>query len=567
MTHPSDTPASGTAGAHSRGLRSARVGTGLTARASIFPALLVPVLAIGLLAAPAAAQDPAPCAQSPCAPTAARADSAATPLSLEQALALATGESEEVRLARSQLSLASAQVTAARSAALPQLTGSLNYTRTFDSPFNTGGFSLPDSLRFEPDSTASLVDRVRYLEQNAPNAGLGGIGLLFGNLPFGQKNSYVAAISGSQTLYSGGRVRAALRVADEYSEAARLGLAESVADIVLQTRTAYVRALLAQEMERIADAAVVQAQEFLSQERLRLEQGTASELEVMRAEVSLENLRAPLVQARNAASLATLDLKRLVDIPLGQPVRLTTPLAPPTESELAEVRVSPELLLSRRAAIQAAESQVAIREQQVRIARGAYLPSVDLHVNYGRQAYPGKLFDLGGQPWRTDFTAVVGVTVPIFSGFRTRAEIQQAEVGLTQERLRLAQLRENVQLQYEQAMGERERAAADLGGRQRTVEQAQRVHDLTVMRYDQGLATQLEVSDARLALLQARTNLAQAIADFHLAEADVNRALGGEYPSAASATGRLPVTGTLPGQSSPGGQSLSTNILPEQRVP
>jgi len=518
-----------------------------------------------LVVPPLQAQDAPPCAAAPCGVAA--GDSAAVPLSLQDALSRATGESEEVRLARSQVTLARAQVTAARSAALPQINGAVNYTRTFDSPFNTGGFSLPDSLRFEPDPNAPLVDRVRYLEDNAANAGLGGMGLLFGNLPFGQKNSYVASLSGSQTLYSGGRVRAALRVADEFSHAAQLGLTESLADIVLQTRTAYLNALLAQEMARIAEAAVTQAEEFLAQERMRLEQGTASELEVLRAEVSLENLRAPLVQARNAASLATLDLKRLVDIPLEQPVQLTTPLSAPTEAELAENRVSPEFLLSRRAAVQAAESQVAIREQQVRIARGAHLPSVNLTVNYGRQAFPGKLFDLGGQPWRTDFTAVVGVSVPIFSGFRAQAEVQQAQVALNQEKLRLSQLRENVQLQYEQAMGERERAAAELTGRQRTVEQAQRVHDLTVLRYDQGLATQLEVSDARLALLQARTNLAQAIADFHMAEAGVNRALGSDAPSLQGPEGRMPVTGTPPGQSNSGGPSLSTNIFPEQRVP
>jgi hypothetical protein len=58
------------------------------------------------------------------------------------------------------------------------------------------------------------------------------------------------------------------------------------------------------------------------------------------------------------------------------------------------------------------------------------------------------------------------------------------------------------------------------------VEQAQRVDDLTVLRYEQGLATQLEVSDARLGALQARTNLAQAVSAFYLAGAGVSRALG-----------------------------------------
>jgi len=78
-------------------------------------------------------------------------------LELTDAIARALGESEEVRLARSQVDLAGAQVTAAKSAALPQIDGNLSYTRTFDSPFNTGtGFTLPDSLKFEPDTTLSL---------------------------------------------------------------------------------------------------------------------------------------------------------------------------------------------------------------------------------------------------------------------------------------------------------------------------------------------------------------------------------------------------------------------------
>jgi outer membrane protein len=113
-------------------------------------------------------------------------------------------------------------------------------------------------------------------------------------------------------------------------------------------------------------------------------------------------------------------------------------------------------------------------------------------------------------------------------------------VTLEQERLRLGQLRESVQLQYEQALGEKQRAAASLAARQRTVDQAQRVHDLTVLRYEQGLSTQLEVSDARLSLLQSRTNHAQAIADFYLAEAGIARALGGTSTTASTSSAATP---------------------------
>ena len=447
-------------------------------------------------------------------------------MTLEAALARSTGESQEVRLARAQVDYARTQVRAARSAALPTLDGRLAYTRTFASPFAGGGFTLPDSLRFEPDPSLPLEQRVAYLEDKVPAAALGSLGSLFGNLPFGRPNTYTAGINGSQTLWSGGRVGAALRIAREFEAAAELQLEEQVADIELQTRTAYFNALLAQEMERIAAAAVVQAESFLREEQLRRRAGTSSDLDVLRAEVALENLRPQLIAARNAAELSKLDLKRLIDVPLTQPLALTTPLTVPSAQELAFPTIDARALLARRAALEAQQRLVTIREQQVRIAQGASLPSVALSFNYGRQLQPQRTFGFDEGPWQQDASATISVNVPIFNGFRRQAEVQQARIELGQERLRLRQLEENLELQYERALGEKQRAAADLAARQRTVEQAQRVHDLTVLRYQQGLATQLEVTDARLALLQSRTNLAQAISAFYLADAGVARAAG-----------------------------------------
>ncbi len=448
-------------------------------------------------------------------------------LSLDEALARAMEQSEEVRLAQNQVELANAQVRNVRAGALPQINANLGYTRTFESQFSGGGgFEIPDSLRFEPDSTASVEERLRYLEENAGLAGLEGIGSLFGNLPFGQANAYTASIGGSQLLFSGGRTGAALEAARVFREAARLTLQEERADLELQVRTAYYRALFAQELERIAELAVEQAERFLEQERLREQSGAASELEVLRAEVALANLRPQLVSSRNAAELATLDLKRLVNIPAPQPLALTTPLEVPGPESLAAMSDTVRDL-SNRAAVQAAERQVRMRELGVKIARGAFFPEISANANYGRFAYPIEAFNFSGLEWRTDWTAGISVRIPIFDGLRRNSELDRAQLELSNARLQLAQLREGVQIQYQQAIGERRRAQEEIAARQQTVTQAQRVYDLTVLRYERGLATQLEVSDARLALLQARTNLAQALSDFYVAEATVNRALGG----------------------------------------
>jgi OMF family outer membrane factor len=306
------------------------------------------LLALALVAGTAAAQSPT-------------ADS--IPLSLADALTRSLTNSEEIRLARSQVDLAETQVRSARADAFPQLNANLGYTRTFASAFSGGGgFTLPDSLKFDPDPSAPISDRVKYLEDHAATAGLAGLGSLFGNLPFGQENAYTATLSGSAPIYSGGRLGSAKRIATEFLSAAQFQLQEQTADISLQVRSAYYHARLAQELVGISRQAVDQAERFLASEKLRQESGVASELDVLRAEVSLANLQPQLVSATNSAEVATLDLKRLVDIPLTQPVKLTTSLDVPATVAAVDATSSTETL-AKRAALAAEERQVHIREE------------------------------------------------------------------------------------------------------------------------------------------------------------------------------------------------------------
>lgn len=508
--------------------------------------------AVGLLAGTAAGQDVA--SRPPSAtPSAVISQDAPVPpgalrLSLDEALDRALRDGQEVQLARTRVEAAEAQVLGARAEALPQISATAGYTRTFQSSFDSGGSTVeaPTTPPFNPDPALSLEERVRYLEDNAPNAGLSGLGSLFGDLPFGQKNAYSATLNVSQLLYSGGQVGAALRIAGHIRDTADLTLAEDAADVRREVRVAYYQARLAQELTTIAEEGLAQADRVADYEQLRREAGQVAGLDVMRAEVARDNLRPQLIEARNALELALLNLKRLTDIPLDQPIVLTTPLAPPSEAELADVSLAGDALTAERAAVLAAERQVDIRAERITVVRGRYLPRATFDMQYGKQLFPAQIFDFSSG-WRTDWTAGVTVRVPIFNGFRRKAELAQADIEARQARLQLAQVRKSVQLEYEQARGERDRARAAIAARQRTAEVAEHVYDLTVLVYEQGLTTQLQVSDARLQLLQARSNLAQAIADFYIAEAGISRAVTTRDLSA------LPPAPLVPGGAAAGG--------------
>ncbi len=484
-------------------------------------------------------------------------------LSLQNAISRAVNNSEEVGLAEAQVNMANAQVKEAYSTLFPQINGSAGYTRTIKSSFSTGGGgALPDSMKFSPDPNAPLEERVRYLEDNAQKAAIGAIGALFSNLPFGQKNTYAYGLNGSQVLFAP-QAGAAVSIAKHFKQAAEYNFTEEQANIRLQVEQAYIQSLLAGELVSISEAALTQAEAFLSEEQLRKRAGRASDLEVLRAEVDLENLRPQLVQAQNAQEVSMLNLKRLTNIPYEQPITLTTPLTLPEPEALANVELDADAVLSSRAAIRAAAEQVRLREAQVRLEKAAFLPRLAATGTYGRQLFANDVFNFGGN-WRTDFSVGIGLQIPIFSGFQRVAAVQQARVELNRAEYQLAQLREAVGLQLEQALGEKRRARTLIEARQRTVDQADRVYRLTTLQYEQGVTTQLEVSNARLALLSARSNLVQALADFYLADADLVRAQ--VTPAMSNARVQMP-SGTMPQPVMPDGMTPPGNAMPDPTDP
>ncbi len=443
-------------------------------------------------------------------------------LTLDQALARAMGQNHEVRTARLGVQRAETEIRSLLATAYPRIDGNLTYARTFDSPFRMTDGGSDSTAGFKPDTLAPLADRIRYLE-TTPNLDMGS---LFGSLPFGQANAYSYAITGSQTLYNGGKFRAIFRLRDTYRDQARLALEEASAATEQSVRVAYIQTQLAQALVEIADASLTQAAEVLRQVRLQHEAGKVSDLDVLRAEVALDNLRPQAVQARSASELADLNLKRLLDLPTGLPIRLATPLAAPSDAALTSLPPDPTATIQDRPLIANQRRQVDLMADQIIVTRAAHRPQLSMRMSYGRQIYPDGMFGFSGQSWRTDWTGSLVLSVPIFQGGQASADISRARLAHELEQVRLEQVVAGTSLEYQQAVGDRDRAASTIAARQRTVEQAQRVHDLTVLRFESGLATQLEIADARLALLQARTHLAQATADLLIADAAVARALG-----------------------------------------
>jgi outer membrane protein len=449
-------------------------------------------------------------------------------LGLADAMRHALAVSEEVEAAKAQLDRANSFVTQSRSQVLPQLNAGFSYTRQLASVYDTDGVSVP---AFEPDTTASLEDRVRYLEENVPTAALSGLGTFFSDLPFAAENNWAASLGLSQKVYQGGALLGALRAAGHVRAAADAALADAKTDLVQGVMESYLGSLLTDQLVAIAGLGYDQANEQYEYVRLRHEVGKASDFDLLQAEVQRDNQRPLVVEAENARSLAYLNLRRLLNLSPRKPLVLADTLLAPSAPVPDIAGIDRDALATEaelRPAVRTVEETVAAREQGVKVASGARYPEVSLFATYGQQAYPGEFFP-GSGDWADDLAVGLRVNVPIFDGFLISGRVSEAKAQLRADEQRLAILREERRLAVEQRVGELERARADLLSRKQTVQFAGRVHELARLRFEEGAANLFNVSDARISEQLARVNEARARYDMLVALARLEKLTGRPY--------------------------------------
>jgi outer membrane protein TolC len=445
-------------------------------------------------------------------------------LSLGDAVTRALQVSEEIAVAHAQATQADAMVTQATAAALPQVGTGLTYNRAIRTIFDAAAAPEPADTTQIPlayDEGRTAYQRYDTMSELLMQDFMSG---LFEGLPFGRRNTYLAVLQVSQPLFAGGRITGQRRQAKHLQAAAADRLEETEADIVLSVRVAYLNTLLARRLQEVAVQSRRTAEDHLRQVEAFREAGTASEFDLLRARVDLANREPLVVQAENAARVAALELRRLVNLPADQPLALTSRFSPdPVSVDQAVLR----RLMEDRALLRAAKEVVASREAGVRVARGAWWPTLTLQGNLGFQAYPSTPLPPGVNAWRQDWNVALALSWVPFDGFGRGGRIAEAQARLREARMQQALLEETLQVQYAAALGDFETAAANITARREAVSLAEQTLELADLRYRNGLATQLEVSDAALQRDQARVNEIEALAAYVTAIAQLERLAGG----------------------------------------
>jgi outer membrane protein TolC len=397
----------------------------------------------------------------------ARAQDTLQVLTLEQAVRMSLSADPRVVAAESGISSAQATLQQARGAFLP----SLNVSSTYGNSSNE---------RLDPASGNRVSE------------------------------SYTANTQLGYEIFSGGRRGAERRSARAQVDAATAGLTSERYTAVLATTEAFYAAAAAEEVLAASGARLQRAQQQQSFAQTRLDVGTATRSDVLRAELEVGNARVAVIDAETAVRTSRLQLGRRVGV--GTAVR-PAPTALPTA---APALPAPErlavLAVERSPEVLAAEADLRASQAATRASYSTYVPSLRATAGYDWFSFE---FPPSDRSWSLRLTA----SLPVFNGFQREATVTRARAA--QRTAEAAARDAAVTARAEAATAAEEvRAAGERAAiMARAVELAR--EDLAVQqeRYQLGATTILELqasqvtlADAEVAAVRARQALATALA-------------------------------------------------------
>lgn len=322
-------------------------------------------------------------------------------------------------------------------------------------------------------------------------------------------------------LYAGGRLTAGYRMANFGLKASQESVRLSEQETVLEAKRAFYGYLLAKEFSAVAAEGLRLAEDFMKNVKNLYAVGMASKFDLLRSEVQAANLKPQAIRARNSVEVAALGLKTVCGIDLDTPIEVRGELvAPPLDAEARDVVAE---ALAQRPELRQLDYQRSMAGESLKIARGSVLPTLAIGGQYNVW---GDALKFRKGTWQNYYTISLSLSMPIFDGFESRARIGQSKAALRELDWTRKGLSEAIAFEVRQAVLNLNQARETLLSLGKNVEQAREAVRIAELNYAEGLATNLDVSTAQVALSQARTNYSQALYDCVISQAQLEKAIG-----------------------------------------
>ncbi|WNN91529.1 TolC family protein [Gloeocapsopsis dulcis] len=382
------------------------------------------------------------------------------------------------------------------------------------------------------------VDRSRDILREAqaallPNAGLNA-GLTrsrsaqpnqgFPQQEVGANTAFTGTAQLSYDVFTSGERSSRIRAAEEQLRLNELQLEQTAEQLRLDVSNDYYNLQASDELVRISQSAVTNAQASLRDAQALEQAGVGTRFDVLQSEVQLANATQELTNALSQQQIsrrqlaARLSLAQAVSLAAAEPVQIAGLWNLPLENSIV-------LAFRNRSELQQQLAQRNISEAQRRIALSQLGPRVSVATNYNVL----DIFD-DGSGLADGYSLGANVSLNLYDGGAARARARQEEANIAIAETNFADTRNQVRFEVEEAYNTLQANLANIQTASVALEQAREALRLARLRFQAGVGTQTEVIDAENALTNAEGNRVTAILDYNRALARLQRAISSNQP-------------------------------------
>lgn len=338
------------------------------------------------------------------------------------------------------------------------------------------------------------------------------IGAMLNNLAPGLSPNLISeTLTLSQVLYDGGRSKLGQDAATVGTEMATEATRLARQNVAFDTSTGYLNVLRAESLHQAVLLTQRQVMQHLYDAQLREKNGVGSHFDTLQAETAVANIQDRVIQARNAVKLARLSLGTALHQPLSARPLDPTPSVPVVASDEAAIMRG----LDQRPEIEVAKRQAELDRITTDISGRDRLPVAAAQgIVIGNGLSIPAYVVMGSLNWT------------LYDGGKTESQVRAGEKSVQADEANLSALRENLRLEVEKAVADRDESKERIATAEQGLKTAQAGYDLASLRYTEGAGTGTEVIDAASALSQAQSGYIQATYDELASELRLAKALG-----------------------------------------
>jgi outer membrane protein TolC len=336
--------------------------------------------------------------------------------------------------------------------------------------------------------------------------------------------SYSSQAAFNYILYNFGKREGNVQAARETLEASKQDYASTTQDIILAIKQAYYVYLGAQALVKVRQETVRSRELLVRQAQGFYEVGTRARIDVARAEANLYSAQADLIAAENAVKVAWVTLRNAMGSPRlpEQPVAEDSPEVELTMN-LAEAR---NRAFEARTELKSFAAQRRASDQLIATARRGHLPDLIFDASYGRRHVSNDSRQPNTFPLQPFWSVQLSLNVPIFDGFRTTNRVEETLHNYYNVRAQEEDRRQQIALEVEQSYLRVVETQERIKANEAALRAAKENFDLAQGRYQVGVGSIIEVTDAQTLYTDAQTTYIRSVYDYKIADAQLARAMG-----------------------------------------